>query len=86
VKAWPGCSVVVLGMVMPRYFSHWPQPQDAVDSAVIYCGAGVYEESSPADPHSVLEPDLSGRIRDQAHSRGVLMVVISGILFSAYHY
>jgi len=79
--------VVVLGMVMPRYFPLAASPQDAVDSAVIYCGAGVYEEFIF---RLILILFLSLIFRDAFEIRpilaGVLMVVISGILFSAYHY
>ena len=36
--------VLVLGMVMPRYFPLAAGGAGRIDSAVIYCGAGVYEE------------------------------------------
>jgi hypothetical protein len=79
--------VVVLGMVMPRYFPLAASAQDAVDSAIIYCGAGVYEEFIF---RLVLILFLSLVFRDAFELRpvlaGVLMVVISGVLFSAYHY
>jgi hypothetical protein len=79
--------VVVLGMVMPRYFPLAASAQDPVDSAVIYCGAGVYEEFIF---RLILILFLSLIFRDAFEMRpvlaGVLMVVISGVLFSAYHY
>ena len=50
--------VVLLGMVMPRYFPLAATAQDPVDSAVIYCGAGVYEEFVfPSAADSFPEPD-----------------------------
>jgi len=78
--------VLVLGMVMPRYFP-LSAGAGAVDSAVIYCGAGIYEEFIF---RLVLILFLSLIFRDAFEMRpvvaGVLMVVISGTLFSAYHY
>ena len=78
--------VVLLGMVMPRYFP-LAAGEDPIDSVVIYCGAGVYEEFVF---RLVLILFLSLIFRDAFEMRpvsaGILMVVISGVLFSAYHY
>jgi hypothetical protein len=78
--------VVVLGMVMPRHFP-LAAPQGAICSTVIYCGAGVYEEFIF---RLVLILVMSLILRDAFEMKpvasGVLMVLISGLLFSAYHY
>lgn len=78
--------VIVLGMVMPRYFP-LGAAQSAINSTVIFCGAGVYEEFVF---RLVLILFTSLVLRDAFQitplPAGILMVLISGLLFSAYHY
>jgi uncharacterized protein (DUF486 family) len=79
--------MVILGMAMPRYFPLAAGAHDAINSAVIYCGAGIYEEFIF---RLVLILFMTLILRDafELHPvvAGALMVLTSGILFSAYHY
>jgi hypothetical protein len=79
--------VLVFGMVLPRYFPLSASRHGAASSAVIFCGAGVYEEFVF---RLVLIAFLSVVLRDafrvQPLLAGAVMVLTSGVLFSAYHY
>ena len=79
--------LLLLGLVMPRSFLASATGAGATRLAVIYCGAGVYEEFVfRLILIAFLSLILTDCFRLGAIWTGVLIVLTSGLLFSAYHY